>query len=86
MVDVWDDHTDPILSENERLRLLPLLDAARKAGMLIIHAPSEVQALPLLSHSSVLSADTFARPTLLPRERAICPMEGSACGVRVDGE
>ena len=42
LVDVWDDvGIDPMLGENELHRMVPLLAAARKLGMLIVHAPSE---------------------------------------------
>ena len=39
LVDVWESH-DPLLVANYRSRLLPLLEAARQLGMLVVHAPS----------------------------------------------
>lgn len=41
LIDVWNDGYSPTLTENEELRLLPLLQLARHAGFLVIHAPSE---------------------------------------------
>ena len=41
LIDVWDDAYSPELSENEQLRLIPLLGLARASGFLIVHAPSE---------------------------------------------
>ena len=45
LVDVWNT-TDPVLLDSYSTRLLPLLAAARKAGLLIVHAPSEGALLP----------------------------------------
>ena len=53
LVDVWNT-TDPVLLDSYSTRLLPLLAAARKAGLLIVHAPSQG---PLLSSIHVLPGE-----------------------------
>ena len=53
LVDVWNT-TDPVLLDSYSTRLLPLLAAARKAGLLIVHAPSEG---PLLASIHVLPGE-----------------------------
>lgn len=48
LIDVWNDSYSAGLSENENARLIPLLQAARELGMLIVHAPSEAPEWPAI--------------------------------------
>ena len=48
LIDVWDDHADAALYENQNLRVLPLLALARRQGWLVVHAPSENRETPMI--------------------------------------
>lgn len=68
---MWNDvngtKVDPVLAENEVKRMLPLLEAARTVGMLIVHAPSEGAEW---SKISVINPHTL-RASRSPRARAV---------------
>ena len=75
LIDVWNDANDPMLHENEVKRILPLLQFARRVGMLVIHAPSE--------------GKEWSNITVLPGELLVTGTNGTAgsasrCDVHTD--
>ena len=70
LIDVWDDHSDAPLYENQNLRLLPLLAYARSQKWLIIHAPSENQETPMIQ---VLPGELLVQGTdERPGSKSLC--------------